>query len=68
MAAGDVVTPDIQRVGRWFYEVRLDIQPGDNWISMTSEPPSQVFGMRWARWKARRLLAAELRSERRWRR
>lgn len=59
----DAVIPDIRRVGRWFYEVWLHIQPADTWIAMTTEPPALVFGKRWARWKARRMMAAELREQ-----
>jgi hypothetical protein len=61
------MTPDIQRVGRWFYEVRLHIQPaGDEpwrWIGMSTESPALVLGKRWARWKVRRMMAAELREQ-----
>lgn len=59
------ITPDIQRVGRWTYEVRLHIKPTGNepwnWMmSLTTEPPSLVLGKRWARWKVRRMMAAEM--------
>lgn len=70
--ADDEVTPVIERCAwSWFYEVRVNVQPaGDrswHWIGTTTEPPALVLGQRWARWKARRMMAAELRSQRWWR-
>lgn len=59
----ETATPDIRRC-RWrgFFEVRLNIHYADTWIGTTTEPPALCLGIRWAKWKARRMLAAHLRE------
>lgn len=65
--SSDEVTPVIKRVRRWVYQVRVNVYPGGyrdwRWIGTTTEPPALVLGLRWARWKARRMMASELREQ-----
>lgn len=54
--------PEIERAGRFVYHVRVRTELGlDGFPAVVTEPPSFVLGIRWAQWKARRMLRAELR-------
>jgi hypothetical protein len=54
--------PEIERAGRFVYHVRVRTELGpDGFPSVVTDPPAWVLGARWARWKARRMLRAELR-------
>lgn len=58
---------EITQIGRWTYRVQLKTSSLvlGSWITTELLDPPHVPGRRWARWKARRMLAAEARRDER---
>jgi hypothetical protein len=53
-------TVEVRPIGRWLFGIKVITGIPDSWMS-TQGPEALVIGRRWARWKARRMLAAERR-------
>jgi hypothetical protein len=65
MIGDEQIFPEIEQAGRLIYEVRIRTVLGpDGFPSVATEPPAVVIGMRWAQWKAKRMLKRELRLAR----
>lgn len=58
---GQRMLPVVEPAGRLLYHVRIRFDFGEGTLSSVTEPPAHVIGLRWAQWKARRMLRAELR-------
>jgi hypothetical protein len=65
MISDEQIFPEIEQAGRVTYYVRIRTELGpDGFPSVVTEPPAVVIGMRWAQWKAKRMLKRELRLAR----